>query len=188
LSVILGRDYLAVSDGDEISVRAVRVFHHFRLSRMRNDVALLLLSRPSTQPTALFANPQVPLTEGQMATAMGWGAVVENPGASDYPPSRLAVDVPLWSDDQCRTDQETETPYDPASMLCAGYPEGGHDTCQGDSGGPLMIQVGEEWQLVGIVSFGNGCAAPEHPGFYAWVSGPRLFGWINKQGSALLTT
>jgi trypsin len=186
LSVVLGRDDLTASAGAEISVRAVRVFHRFRLSRMRNDVALLLLSDPSAQPTAVFANPQAPLPQGQMLTAMGWGAVVDHAGAGDYPLSRLAVDVPLWSADDCRMYQEADTPYDPASMLCAGYPDGGHDTCQGDSGGPLMIQVAGEWQLVGLVSFGHGCAEPAHPGFYAWVSGPRIFRWINREGLALL--
>ena len=39
------------------------------------------------------------------------------------------------------------------------------DTCQGDSGGPLFNMAEEK--LVGVVSFGGDCAAPNQPGMYA---------------------
>ena len=49
------------------------------------------------------------------------------------------------------------------SMLCAASP--GKDACQGDSGGPLYDK--ENYVLVGVVSFGNGCADENYPGVYA---------------------
>ncbi|XP_048196714.1 LOW QUALITY PROTEIN: transmembrane protease serine 4 [Perognathus longimembris pacificus] len=54
-------------------------------------------------------------------------------------------------------------------MLCAGLPDGGVDTCQGDSGGPLMYQS-DQWQVVGIVSWGHGCGGPSTPGVYTKVT------------------
>uniref|UniRef100_A0A8C0B7E1 Transmembrane serine protease 4 n=1 Tax=Buteo japonicus TaxID=224669 RepID=A0A8C0B7E1_9AVES len=53
-------------------------------------------------------------------------------------------------------------------MLCAGLPQGGVDTCQGDSGGPLLYS-GRHWQVVGIVSWGQGCGTPSTPGVYTSV-------------------
>uniref|UniRef100_A0A8C4UVQ3 Transmembrane serine protease 4 n=1 Tax=Falco tinnunculus TaxID=100819 RepID=A0A8C4UVQ3_FALTI len=64
-------------------------------------------------------------------------------------------------------------------MLCAGLPQGGVDTCQGDSGGPLLYS-GKHWQVVGIVSWGQGCGTPSIPGVYTsvraylnWIYGVR---------------
>mmetsp|Transcript_6500 Transcript_6500/g.14184 ORF Transcript_6500/g.14184 Transcript_6500/m.14184 type:complete len:735 (-) Transcript_6500:397-2601(-) len=56
-------------------------------------------------------------------------------------------------------------------LICAGCIGGGADACAGDSGGPLFIdpvQTGGSGRptLVGVSSFGVGCARPDFPGAF----------------------
>lgn len=59
-------------------------------------------------------------------------------------------------------------------MICAGNLEGGQDACQGDSGGPLVING----TLIGVTSWGKGCARPGFPGVFTRV--PALRAWIDS--------
>ena len=86
-------------------------------------------------------------------------------------------------------------------MLCANVRGGGKDACQGDSGivstdivknktsclsgGPLItsgvhdgVTPGQNYELIGVVSWGIGCASPNYPGVYARVS--KQLGWISS--------
>lgn len=54
---------------------------------------------------------------------------------------------------------------------------GGIDSCQGDSGGPLFTQ--QPFELVGIVSWGEGCAQPRFPGVYTKVAA--FVDWIRDR-------
>jgi len=61
-----------------------------------------------------------------------------------------------------------------SSMLCAG--DDGKDSCQGDSGGPLYDKGNDT--LIGVVSWGIGCARPGYPGVYSRVS--EAYDWIKE--------
>ncbi|XP_042858075.1 trypsin-1-like [Penaeus japonicus] len=141
------------------------------------DIALLQLN----QTLNLASHPQVravclPADDtktyaGMNGIASGWGALREN---GTQPNKLMEVTLPILNPncwDKAVTDR----------MLCAGLPEGGKDTCQGDSGGPLCVQEGSKYVQVGVVSFGEGCAKPRSPGFYARVS--KFLSWIKEKTS-----
>lgn len=103
---------------------------------------------------------------GTMLTVYGWGAMNE----SGFPnPDRIRyVDVPVVSREVANSRQAYNGKID-ATMIPAGYAEGGLDSCQGDSGGPLILKDGPHGYpvQVGIVSWGHGCARKNKYGVYS---------------------
>jgi trypsin len=92
-------------------------------------------------------------------------------------PAKLQkVDVPLVTTDECNKSYKNQIGD---TMLCAGYPNGGKDSCQGDSGGPLVANdvATNQRYLIGVVSWGQGCARAKYYGVYSKVSA--AFDWIN---------
>lgn len=161
--VVAGRDDKRSRDGVELRVSRIWVSPDYSGDPGKgDDIAVLTVGgQLPYRPAKVADNGDAGLyEEGTKATVLGWGRVAEGGARSNY--LRSAV-VPVVSDKTCRT---AYSGYDPSDMVCAGYPEGGIDACQGDSGGPLM--VGDT--LIGIVSFGEGCAKAGKPGVYTRVS------------------
>lgn len=102
-----------------------------------------------------------------------------------------AVGMPIRSDAVCDAGALGQgtgygRTYDSASMLCAGVlntadlndfnsVNNGVDACYGDSGGPMLASTGSALRLVGIVSFGAGCADRNMYGVYTRVAAMRTF-------------
>jgi trypsin len=139
------------------------------------DITLLKLASASTKaPTQVSgASETAAWAPGTMETIAGWGTTSEG---GSTPSTLQEAQVPVTTDADCGAAYSN---FDPKTMLCAGFPQGGVDTCQGDSGGPLFgTNASGVRRVVGATSFGEGCARPGKPGVYARVGDTALRQWI----------
>ncbi|MCK2242543.1 MULTISPECIES: trypsin-like serine protease [unclassified Crossiella] len=160
--IVAGRTDLRTSEGHTAKVTKVWQHPNYRSVTQGDDVAVMTLDRNlnyTTLPLAKSTDSAL-YQAGTQARALGWG---DTTGNGDYSDTLRQVVVPLTSDQTCST---AYSEYKNASMVCAGFPQGGKDTCQADSGGPLVVSG----KLVGITSWGEGCAQAGKPGVYARVS------------------
>ncbi len=164
------------------NVASIVVHPSWNPSTMDYDIALLKLASPVTLggsgETKTAAVPLVPsgigALTGTTSWVTGWGYTYSTP---EFPDELYEVSVPIIANSVCNDASH----YNGAitdRMLCAGYDAGGHDSCWGDSGGPLVVWNSGQWQLAGIVSWGDDCAQPYKQGVYTRVS--EFVDWITN--------
>jgi len=134
-----------------------------------NDIALWKLDTPADLNLFRVVCLPVPGTRVRNPlTVAGWGVMKE--GSNAVANVLQKVDVAAVSRSTCVRAMD---PYEiTENMLCAGGQEG-KDSCQGDSGGPLMGENADQagqMMLVGVVSWGLGCAREGLYGVYTKVS------------------
>ncbi|KAG7295693.1 hypothetical protein JYU34_021979 [Plutella xylostella] len=188
LRVVTGEHRLKVQDQYETRFLVEKLILHpeFRKNgRHSNDIALVgIRGRGSlgiqfnshVRPICL---PEKTSEAGQWCTVSGWG--YEDESTESFAPVLRAAAVPVLDLATCRKSQvlggRQQAILD--SMLCAGVLGGGVDACSGDSGGPLACAPpAGRWQLLGVVSWGAGCARRARPGVYTRVSS--YVGWIRS--------
>jgi secreted trypsin-like serine protease len=165
-------------DGSGVRRNVKKIFVHpnWNPATFDNDVAVwILTSNASGIPLAILGGSD-PAT-GTNLLATGWGNI--SASGSSFPVQLRQVVVPLASRTNCN-DANSYNGDITGNMICAGFDAGGKDTCQGDSGGPLTRKKDNRFKvLVGITSFGIGCAQPNLFGVYTRVS--RFRTWINSK-------
>ncbi|XP_012250668.2 trypsin-1-like [Athalia rosae] len=179
IHIVLG-DHNRASREDTVvrrRIKSAQIHENFDPYSYNNDIALVELDKPVQfngiiRPACLPDNRPIDYA-GSMAVVAGWGRTGERESVSD---SLRKVDLPILSDEECRMagyDKKRLT----ENMFCAGYLEGQRDACQGDSGGPLHI-VGSygHLEVIGIVSWGRGCARPQFPGIFTKLT--NYLGWL----------
>lgn len=146
----------------------------------KEDVALLFLekydeSKLSQPVTPIALNPDIHFAQaGKLLTVLGWGNATS---AGSIQKSKLQeLDIPVIDHTYCK---EVLGQKIKDSEFCAGYVRGGQDTCQGDSGGPVFTTEFGPAGLIGIISWGNGCAQKNKPGVYASIA--HNMEWIRQQ-------
>lgn len=174
VEVLVGTQKLDGS-GTRVGVNRITIHPRWRSATNDYDVAVWELATPVTGIAfATLAGTQ-PTVAGTPLRVTGWGRLREIATiAADYPLDLMQVDVPFVPTARRACGLQRKVT---ARMICAG--EAGKDSCKGDSGGPLTINRGAGFtELVGIVSFGNGCARAGYPGVYTNVAEGRVNSFI----------
>jgi len=178
--VFLGEHDLTASDGEQrLQVCSVTDHPQYNPSTFDYDYSILTLCdevpfKTEVQPVCLPPDSSF-AADNRDAVVSGWGTL--SSGGSQ-PDLLQDVTVQTMTNSQCSA---SNTAYSASQitnqMICASNP--GKDSCQGDSGGPLVEADAQgSYTLVGVVSWGYGCAQANAPGVYARVTS--VLPWINQ--------
>jgi len=189
--IIYGTNTISpLDDGQTVAVSNVYVHENYAGETqvdgkyyMDNDIALLQLASPvNVAPMDYLAKlDNLGYVTGTTATVSGWGTTESGSGSNVL----MKVNLPVFDQTECENIYSSTTNPVSDNMVCAGYTNGTADSCTGDSGGPLFVQNTDGTDtLIGIVSYGVGCAEEGYPGVYTNVA--RYIDWIEgKTGLTL---
>ncbi|KAM9304997.1 serine protease 33-like [Gastrophryne carolinensis] len=174
--VYLGLYRLGVNSSHTVVAKIMTVYTNQGYSNTGDtgDLALVKLATPVNytqyiMPVCLPSSSSVTFPCGMECWVTGWGATAFG-GNTPANGTLQKVMTPLIDYKTC--DKMYHIGSATSSWItivqndkiCSGYKDGLKDSCQGDSGGPLVCRVQGVWYQVGIVSWGDGCAAANRPG------------------------
>ncbi|XP_017027384.1 trypsin-7 [Drosophila kikkawai] len=176
LTIVAGSSNIWFPTGpqQELPVREIIMHPKYRSLNNDYDAAILIVDgefvfNEAVQPIKLAKERPEHDTP---VIVTGWGTTSEGGVISDV---LQEVSVNVVENTKCKSSYPILLT---GRMLCAGVTGGGKDACQGDSGGPLIYNN----ELLGIVSWGTGCAREKYPGVYCSV--PDVFDWIVEASAA----
>ena len=182
MKIVVGlHDQKDLKGTETFTAKKIVAHPQFNSSTLDYDYALIQLSGDSKFRTIDLNRIEMNISDDPSKASnvwtSGWGTTSQ--GSFQLPNILNKVEVPLVTAALCNA---------PASyngqitdrMICAGLVQGGKDSCQGDSGGPLFVrQTSGDFLLVGVVSWGEGCAKPNKFGVYSKVNA--MVDWIDKE-------
>ncbi|XP_055586849.1 trypsin beta-like [Uranotaenia lowii] len=150
-------------------VKSLNIHEQYNAKRLEHDIALLKLVSEFTQTDTLYPAKRASSSPaaGSLCALAGWGVTSEH--SQTVSPTLQRVNMEVVAFEQCNSAYEGTLIR---GMMCAAAP--GRDACQGDSGGALMCKN----KVVGVVSFGAGCAHPNFPSVHVDVV--HYEKWISK--------
>lgn len=168
--VLLGEHNLNINDGERV-VRVCSVLQHssynsgtvdydFAVLRLCDEVTFQTDIQPACLPSSSSNN-----YDNRDAVVSGWGTLSSGGSTASIP---REVTVRTMTNSACSSGTAYSSSDITGRMLCASNP--GKDACQGDSGGPLVTAEGSGFTLIGVVSWGQGCAQSNAPGVYSRVT------------------
>lgn len=159
--------------GEKRTISDFRIDPRYQQHTEAYDFAILLLEKPvdSIVPAQINTEPTYPM-DGTPLSVAGYGRTHQ---AVNKKSTSLQHAVVNYRED-CSSASYAAGQIHDFEMMCANAPDFSSDACQGDSGGPLLDA---NKMLVGVVSWGEGCAQPNKPGVYARISAAS--DWIEQQ-------
>ncbi|GBP28047.1 Trypsin-4 [Eumeta japonica] len=155
-----------LSGGNSYDLLSIRKHSDYSETTLLNDIALLVtddkMSLGSDVAVIPLAEYNTEIPAGTEALVSGFGSISYDGSASTV---LLAAKVKIVSQSECSQSYLGLASIYP-SMICAMGTDPVRDACQGDSGGPLVA----DGKLIGLVSFGEGCADPNFPGMRLSIS------------------
>jgi secreted trypsin-like serine protease len=135
-----------------------------------NDIVIMKLDQAVSQiPIPNLPKPGKTPGAGASVSAIGYGQTSEN---GSFSSDLRSVQIKIVEYSDCNDSNSYSGRIKPDMMLCAGQEGGGKDSCSGDSGGPLIKEddAATDDVILGITSWGTGCARPDKYGVYTKVS------------------
>lgn len=170
------------SGGSFVRVRQIIPHAQFnKPTHMNNDIAMLVLHKALVYDRTIQPIPLVVPTDKVSAQAQlfvsGWGSTSVEQVITE---PRLHYTAVVQMDRKSCTQNYFGAGAVTNSMFCAGSKSGlgDRDSCMGDSGGPLVTKVADRFKILGIVSWGLGCANAQYPGVYTSVAAHNA--WITQ--------
>jgi len=177
--VVVGDHDVTQGDGEQrVSVASWTSHPNYNSNNQDHDIAIIQLAEPvqfsdSVAPVCLPPSSSSNY-DGATATATGWGTLSSGGSLSSI---LQEVDLTVLTNSECSQPPNIYSSGQISNnMICASGP--GKDSCQGDSGGPLVVHSGS-FDLVGVVSWGYGCAQSGAPGVYSRVTDQ--LDWVKSQ-------
>lgn len=171
--ILLGGNTIDGKSSTYYAIESATLHPEYSSSTYVNDIAILKIKGNAPGPYAVIdVNPVLPAVDDEI-TVIGYGNTAEE---GPYSTELLQVELST-SDIAACTDYFGEF-FNGDIMLCIGGGRNdiGQDACQGDSGGPMFIKGTND--LVGLVSFGDGCARIGVPSINTKVEAHH--GWIEN--------
>ncbi|KAL3288181.1 hypothetical protein HHI36_002631 [Cryptolaemus montrouzieri] len=160
----------------DVTLSHVVVHPGYDKQTFKDNVALIVLRNSinytvTAQPICLPESWSVTNNNGVL---VGWG---KSAGQTEAPAQQQVLHLPIISINRCYTVYGKTLPVTD-DQLCAGG-EFGKDACSGFGGAPLLVQHGEIFYQVGILSFGSDqCGAGGVPSVYTNVK--KYVDWIKE--------
>lgn len=173
VSVVIGDHTRNAANSARLSlnVQSIHVHENYNSRTLVNDIALIEVTADiafSADVQPVCSPDRVDDYHYRKSVCSGWGTI--NSGGVCCPQTLRYVSLNVTTNAFCDAAYPRDTIS--ADMICASDNIGGtdRDSCQGDSGGPLVVkEAGGSFTLVGIVSWGIGCASG-YPGVYSRVT------------------